>query len=114
MCDGDALRVGVARRGADPVGLAQLGKPCVLGPELPGQFADELADDLLDLIHLLVVADDAQHHVDAVERTHHQEKATIEQTLGVIALDPDGLVENRPAEGVAAGCAHRTLLKGDE
>ena len=82
--------------------------------QLRGQLADELADDLLDLIHLLVVADDAQHHVDAVEGAHHQEKAPVEQTLGVVALDPDGLVEDRPAEGVAAGCAHRTLLKGDE
>jgi len=32
----------------------------------------------------------------------------------VVALDPDGLIEDRSAEGVAAGCAHRTLLIGDE
>jgi hypothetical protein len=57
---------------------------------------------------------DAQHHVDAVGGAHHQEKAPVEQTLGVVALDPDGLIEDRSAEGVASGCTHRRLLTGDE
>jgi hypothetical protein len=112
--DRDPARVGVARGRADPVGLAQLGEPGVLGAQLRGQRADERADDPLDLIHLLVVAEDAQHHVDPVERTHHQEEAPVEQTLGVIALDRDGLVEDRSAEGLAGGWRHRTLPASGE
>jgi hypothetical protein len=77
--------------------------------EYRGERPDAGGDDRLELVHLLVAPEDAQHHVDAVEGAHDQDHSPVEQPLGVAAVDGDGLVEDRPAKrGSGAGTGRFT------